>query len=230
VVAPLEAPDCSVSLTYGAHSLNEPLAGLSIAEASLAYSDILNLSPRSEGYLNGNFVQDWHARLKCGDNVVFVPVFGRKGAGPDGESRESEHTLTTAIRQVAIVGEQVKALQLDHDKAVDETVRRVAILLEDLLEADPRAEMLTIRQVAEIIGCSYGEARNRMQQGRIKAVKDGRWYRTRREWVEAYLADRIVQKPDHQPAEIRQKRPKSKSPGEFKKGGLAWEFLRSRPD
>lgn len=230
MVAQLETPDCSVSLTYGAHSLNESLAGLSIAEASLAYTDILNLSPRSEGYLNGQFVQDWHTRLTCGDHLVFVPAFGRKGAGSGGELRKSERTLSSAIRQATIIGEQVKALQLDQENAVDETVRRMMTLLEDFLEVDPRSETLTIKQVAELIGCSYGEARNRMLEGRIKAVKDGRWYRTRREWVEEYLADRLVQKPDVQPAEIKQKRPKTKPVGNFKKGGLAYEFLRSRPD
>ena len=31
-------------------------------------------------------------------------------------------------------------------------------------------------------------------------------------------------------AEIKIKRPKVKQIGEFKKGGLAYEFLRSRPD
>ncbi|QDU29577.1 hypothetical protein ETAA8_46910 [Anatilimnocola aggregata] len=131
---------------------------------------------------------------------------------------------------MTIIGEQVKVLQLDQDKAVDETVRRAAILLEDLLEVDPQAEMLTIRQASELMGCSYGEARKRMQEGRVKAIKDGRWYRTRREWVEQYLADRLVQKPDLQPAEIKQKRSKNKQVGNFKKGGLAYEFLRSRPD
>jgi excisionase family DNA binding protein len=230
VVAQLEAPDCSVRLTYGAHFLNESIAGLSVAEASLAYIDILNLPPKSEGYLNGKFVQDWHTRLTCGDHLVFVPAFGRKGAGSGGELRKSERTLSSAIRQATIIGEQVKALQLDQEKAVDETVRRMTTLLEDILEVDPLSEMLTIKQAAELIGCSYGEARNRILDGRIKAVRDGRWYRTRREWVEEYIANRLVQKPNLQPAEIKQRRLKAKQTGNFKKGGLAYEFLRSRPD
>jgi excisionase family DNA binding protein len=65
-------------------------------------------------------------------------------------------------------------------------------MLEKRLEHYSKEEMLTIQQVARILGCSYGEARNRMLEGRIKSVKDGRWHRTRREWVEEYIEQHAI--------------------------------------
>lgn len=92
------------------------------------------------------------------------------------------------------------------------------------------ARMLTIKEVAQLLGCSYSQARKLMLEGRLKSIKDGRLLRSRREWVEEYLLEKTVQKPEPQPAEIKVKRPKVKLVGDFKKGGIAYEFLRSRPD
>ena len=92
------------------------------------------------------------------------------------------------------------------------------------------SEMLTTKEVSNLIGCSYSQARALMLDGRIKSMKDGRLLRSRREWVEEYLLAQVVKKPEPQPEEIKTKRPKAKLVGQFKKGGLAYEFLRSRPD
>ena len=44
-------------------------------------------------------------------------------------------------------------------------------------------DFLTIREVARLLRYSYSEAKDRMLDGRIKTIKDGRWLRTRRaEW------------------------------------------------
>ena len=95
---------------------------------------------------------------------------------------------------------------------------------------DTASQMLTTKEVSNLIGCSYSQARALMLDGRIKSMKDGRLLRSRREWVEEYLLAQVVKKPEPQPEEIRTKRPKAKLVGQFKKGGLAYEFLRSRPD
>jgi hypothetical protein len=47
---------------------------------------------------------------------------------------------------------------------------------------------MTIRETATFLRCFYCEARERMLNGRIRTIKDGRWLRTRREWIEAYIA------------------------------------------
>jgi excisionase family DNA binding protein len=61
---------------------------------------------------------------------------------------------------------------------------------------------LTIKEVAQQLRCSYSEARDRMLDGRIRTVKDGRWLRTRREWVEQYLAAKTIKPPDPEVVEI----------------------------
>lgn len=96
--------------------------------------------------------------------------------------------------------------------------------------ADVTAEMLKTKEVSVLLGCSYSQARTLMLDGRLKCMKDGRLLRSRREWVEEYLLAQVVKKPDPQPELITTKRPKAKLVGQFKKGGLAYEFLRSRPD
>ena len=55
---------------------------------------------------------------------------------------------------------------------------------------------MTIRVVAQLHRCSYSEARDRMLDGRIKAIRDGRWLRTRREWIEQYVASKTIKPPD----------------------------------
>lgn len=96
--------------------------------------------------------------------------------------------------------------------------------------SDAAAQMLTTKEVSILLGCSYSQARTLMLDGRIKSVKTGRFLRSRKEWVEEFLISQIVKKPDPEPGEVRTRRPKAKLVGHFKKGGLAYEFLRSRPD
>lgn len=60
-------------------------------------------------------------------------------------------------------------------------------------------QFLRIRDVATLLGCSYSEARDRLLDGRIQAIRDGRWLRTRREWVEEYVTKKLVQAPPSTP-------------------------------
>jgi excisionase family DNA binding protein len=56
----------------------------------------------------------------------------------------------------------------------------------------PNDEFMTTREVARLLHCFYSEARDRLLDGRIKAIKDGRWLRTRRTWVEQYVGEKTV--------------------------------------
>jgi len=89
--------------------------------------------------------------------------------------------------------------------------------------------MVTIREVAALLNCSYGEARKRMLEGRIRAVKDGRWIRTRPEWVEEYVA-RITIKPPETPATIHEIPVPSrrKTYAKVKTSGMGYRFLKKR--
>ena len=87
--------------------------------------------------------------------------------------------------------------------------------------------MFTTKEVAFLLGCSYGEARKRMLEGRIRAIKDGRWLRTSREWLDEYVAKRIIK-----PAETQEVVPvpltRRKGYAKVKSGGIGHRFLQER--
>lgn len=87
---------------------------------------------------------------------------------------------------------------------------------------------MTTRDVAEHLGCSYTEARDRLLDGRIRAVKDGRWLRTRREWVEEYIARKTVQPAQAGPDTHSVPAPRKKRPSQFtfKKDDAGYRFLK----
>ena len=95
-------------------------------------------------------------------------------------------------------------------------------------EEEQGEEMLGPSDVARILGCSYGEARQRMHDGRICAVKDGRWCRTRREWIDDYLGRFTIRPPKEEPA-VATPPPRSKRLNHTAPvGEIAAEFLRER--
>jgi hypothetical protein len=67
-----------------------------------------------------------------------------------------------------------------------------------------------------------------MLDGRIRSVKDGRWCRTRREWINDYL-DRITVEPrkaEQAAASPRSRTRRINQTGKL--GEIATEFLRER--
>ena len=69
-----------VRLTYGAHDLQVEIEGLSVAEAQLAYKNILTVEDDAEAYLNGKLVTSKSStRLQKGDRLEFMKEAGQKG-------------------------------------------------------------------------------------------------------------------------------------------------------
>ena len=90
-------------------------------------------------------------------------------------------------------------------------------------------DAMTTKDVADLLGCSYTEARDRLLDGRIKAVKDGRWLRTRREWVEEYVARKTVQPSQTVPGVQTVPRPRKRpAQGTVTVSGIGLDFLRER--
>lgn len=90
-------------------------------------------------------------------------------------------------------------------------------------------QFLRIRDVAALLGCSYSEARDRLLDGRIRAIRDGRWLRTRREWVEEYVTKKLIQAPASLPEiHVVRVRKTRKAQAVFRKGGAGYEFLKER--
>lgn len=90
---------------------------------------------------------------------------------------------------------------------------------------------LRIKDVAAILACSYSEARERLLDGRIQAIRDGRCLRTRREWVEEYINKRLVKPPVNAPEipTIRVRKPR-RGQLAFRKGGMGYQFLKEREE
>jgi excisionase family DNA binding protein len=94
-----------------------------------------------------------------------------------------------------------------------------------------QSEFLRIKEVAALLACSYSEARDRLLDGRIQAIRDGRCLRTRREWVEEYVNKRLVRPPVNAPEipTIRVRKPR-RGQVAFRKGGMGYQFLKEREE
>ncbi len=86
---------------------------------------------------------------------------------------------------------------------------------------------MTIRETARLLHCSYTEARERMLDGRIRTIRDGRWLRTRREWIEAYIAEKTIKAANNDPDVYTVPNPRKRRHGDItlKKGGAGYRFL-----
>jgi hypothetical protein len=227
------------------------LGGKSIASIRRCLASIFDIPDDAEAYIGGSVVAPGY-KLRAGDAVEFLKSHGRKLIGDlltrrqlierwnltdqqyqqlldaglptilfeDGMVRHPEVAVDEwfrdcrAIASVQPLGDGLRA----HDDATHENKA-----------ADAPEEFLRIRDVAAILGCSYSEARDRMLDGRIQAIKDGRWLRTRREWVEEYVAKKIVQPRPTTPDDpiVRVRKPR-KGQVVFRKGGLGYQFLKER--
>ena len=67
------------------------------------------------------------------------------------------------------------------------------------VSASSNEPFMTTRETAAFLRCSYCEARERMLDGRIRTIRDGRWLRTRREWIEAYIAEKTIKAANDEP-------------------------------
>jgi hypothetical protein len=87
----------SVSLTYGIHAIEMDVAGLTVAEAGVAFGDALNLDPAAQPYLSGRHVSD-DLILQPGDRLEWVRGWGRKGS--DGLATTLDR-IATSLERIA---------------------------------------------------------------------------------------------------------------------------------
>lgn len=91
---------------------------------------------------------------------------------------------------------------------------------------------MTIRETAAFLRCSYCEARERLLDGRIRAIRDGRWLRTRLEWIETYIAEKTIKAASSEPGMFTVSDPPRRRQGhiKLKKGGIGEQFLKERAE
>jgi hypothetical protein len=93
--------------------------------------------------------------------------------------------------------------------------------------ASANEPFMTIRETATFLRCSYCEARERMLDGRIRTIRDGRWLRTRREWIETYIVEKTIKATRDEPGIYTVPDPPKRRRGhiKLKKGGAGYRFL-----
>lgn len=92
--------------------------------------------------------------------------------------------------------------------------------------ASSEEPFMTIRETAVLLHCSYTEARERMLDGRIRAIRDGRWLRTRRQWVEEYVAVKTIKPAGDEPGVYTVPKPRRRlGQVKLKKGDAGYRFL-----
>jgi len=72
----------SVRLVYGIHDLQVGITGVKVAEAQLAYKEILSVPDDAEAYIDGQRA-DLFDILQDDDRLEFVKKWGRKGSGDE---------------------------------------------------------------------------------------------------------------------------------------------------
>lgn len=147
------------------------------------------------------------------------PTFNRASTAAAGDDSGSNGVSQCLGRMAAAIESIASAMTrlADHFDADDDK-------LDD--SSDPTS-FLTITQVAKLIGCCYSEARERMLDGRIRAIKDGRWIRSRKDWVDEYLAGINIAQQQTNEMKSCEILPKTKVTA-VKPNGVGLKFLRAR--
>ena len=93
--------------------------------------------------------------------------------------------------------------------------------------APSEERFMTIRETARLLHCSYTEARERMLDGRIRTIRDGRGCGLAREWIEAYIAEKTIKATRDEPGVYTVPDPPKRRQGhiKFKKGDAGYRFL-----
>ena len=97
---------------------------------------------------------------------------------------EPRASVKTAYDELLRLGQQVKAAGLDSEASIDRLAE---------LGAQWLSRMMTVKELAGFLKCSYGQARKLLLDGRIRAIKDGCFLRTRLDWVIKYVDEHTIE-------------------------------------
>jgi excisionase family DNA binding protein len=155
----------------------------------------------------------WNSMASWEQQAAIRPAGGQGTASPASRMDEIAGRLEACLSAIA---------KADGENLPDAT----ALSASRPCRKQGQQDAMTTKDMAEFLGCSYTEARDRLLDGRIRAVKDGRWLRTRREWVEEYIAGKTIQPPQTVPGVLPIPRPPKRRPqATVKKGGFGHRFL-----
>jgi excisionase family DNA binding protein len=158
----------------------------------------------------------WNSMTSWEQQAAIRPTVGQDTGSPASRMDEIAGRLEACLSTMRKAGWDNMS-----DATISSTSRRT--------RSPSGQDAMTTKDVAELLGCSYTEARDRLLDGRIKAVKDGRWLRTRRECVEEYIARKTVQPGQIVPGVHTVSPPrKRRTQGTVTVSGIGLDFLRER--
>jgi excisionase family DNA binding protein len=157
----------------------------------------------------------WNSMTSWEQKAAIRPVGGHDTASPASRTDEIIGRLEACLSAITTSG---------GENPPDAT----APLASRPCRKEEQQNAMTTRDVAELLGCSYTEARERLLDGRIRAVKDGRWLRTRPEWVEEYIAEKTIKAANSEPDVHSVPVPRKKRPCQFtfEKDDAGYRFLK----
>lgn len=226
----------TVRLTYGIHSIFAEIAGLTVAEAQLAYKEILSVSDDAEAYVNGQRVEKSRT-LHHGDRLELMKVAGRKGQDFWSKTEFLELTGLSEAQWIKLRRKGLQTCPVGDEELIEN--QEFKKWIQQLIYGDDferveqlvvsQTQMLKTAEVAKILDCSYNQAREKMLSGQIRTVKEGRWLRSRRDWVEEYIERNSIY-VDPEKIHIPIVAGKKKKAATVKPGSIAIDFLRELRD
>jgi excisionase family DNA binding protein len=140
----------TVRCIQGANEQNLSLGGRSVGWVRANLRHALNLSYFAEATVNGRTADRDHV-LNAGDDVEFLCRFGFKGADDCPPEVRNARGLIATYPELAQIGDEVKALGLSTDEAVDATLARVGRFMEQKFGPVRDSEVPTLALLVEML-------------------------------------------------------------------------------
>ncbi len=140
----------AVRIVHGANEQVLRIAGHTVGWVRANLRDALNLGYYSVPLVNGR-VASQGCVLVIGDELEFLCRLGLKGSSGGPTRSRRARDLIANYPELARIGDEVRAMALDADSAIEMTLSRVARLLERTFGPIPSSETPTLGVVVEML-------------------------------------------------------------------------------
>ena len=140
----------TVRIVHGANEQNLPIAGRTVGWVRANLRDALNLGYFAEPLVNDRAASQRDV-LRVGDQLEFLCRFGLKGSVEEPAASRRARALIKVYPELARIGNEVRAMALDADSAVEMTLSLVVQFLERRFGPLPVSEAPTLGVVVEML-------------------------------------------------------------------------------
>jgi excisionase family DNA binding protein len=140
----------TVRIVHGANEQILAIAGRTVGWVRANLRDALNLGYFAEPFVNYRAASQRDV-LRVGDQLEFLCRFGLKGSGEEPAESRRARALIGVYPELARIGNEVRAMALDADSAVEMTLSLVVQFLERTFGPLPVSEAPTLGVVVEML-------------------------------------------------------------------------------